>query len=173
MTRKIKKTKDKDKGAKKILRELKSLRGSSIDAGYFTNVASGDPSVTIAEVATFNEFGTSRGAIAGLDFVGPILSDKVSIGIPPRPFMRPAFDKNIVKYTKVTKELLLKIAGKKLGGLRVLKTIGALMVSDIKQEITNVRTPPNAPATIEAKGFDNPLIETGTMKNRTDFRIKL
>ncbi len=149
------KTRDKDKGMKKILREMNSLENASIDAGYFRGVQSDDPTITLAEVATFNEFR---------------LRDGVT---PTWPFMRPAFDKNIAKYKRVSKELMLQLVGQRLGSLKVLRAIGALMVSDIKQEITNVRAPPNAPATKDAKGFDNPLIETGTMKNRADFRVRL
>ncbi len=166
MAKRVKKTRVVDRGAKKILREMKSLEGATIDAGYFEGVPSGEPTVSIAEVATFNEFGTfgEAGGRSG-----------AQIGrIPPRPFMRPAFDKNVMKYREVTKQLLKDLVGQRLGGLKILKTIGAMMVGDIKQEITNVREPPNAPSTLAIKGQGKlPLIDTGTMKNRADFRIKL
>ena len=130
------------------------MKGASIQAGYFEGVQSDDPSLSLADVAVWNEFGTNDGHV------------------PERPFLRPAFDKNIAKYQAVAKKMLADLKGG-IGGLRILQTIGALMASDIKKEITNVRTPPNAPETIAAKGFDNPLIESGTLKNRADFKIEL
>lgn len=155
MAKKQRKTKSIDKGEKRILRELKEIKSASIEAGYFEGEQSSDPGFALAELAATQEFGTQDG------------------DIPPRPFLRPAYDENIVKYRTVAKKMMQELAGRSIGGLRILRTIGALMVSDIKKKITTIRTPPNAPATIAAKGFDNPLIETGTMRNRADFKIKL
>lgn len=53
----------------------------------------------------------------------------------------------------------------------------AMQASDdsFKRSLQNVITawfdPPNSPATIEMKGFDNPWIETGTLRESVDFKV--
>jgi hypothetical protein len=165
MAKKQRKTKSVDKGQKKVLRELNEIKSATIEAGYFEQERSSDSKLSLADIAIWNEFGTfeAAGGRGG-----------AQIGhIPPRPFLRPAYDENIVKYQATAKRLMQQLAGRSIGGLRILRTIGAMMVSDIKKKITDIKAPPNTPATIAAKGFNNPLIETGTLRNRADFRIKL
>ncbi len=54
-----------------------------------------------------------------------------------------------------------------------LSLFGERVVGDIKKKITSIREPANAPSTVAGKGFDNPLIHTGTMRNRIKKRVNL
>ena len=45
----------------------------------------------------------------------------------------------------------------------VLDLVGMQAAADIQTKISSIYTPPNAPATIRAKGSAKPLIDTGLM----------
>jgi hypothetical protein len=47
-----------------------------------------------------------------------------------------------------------------------------MAVGDIQHEITVLRHPPNAPATIRAKGSSKPLIDTGEMRQSVTYQIR-
>lgn len=49
---------------------------------------------------------------------------------------------------------------------------GQQAVSVIQQAITDLDTPPNAPATIAKKGSSNPLIDTGHMRTAVTYVIR-
>ena len=53
-----------------------------------------------------------------------------------------------------------------------LATLGLLVQTDIQNTIRALQDPPNAPATIRAKGSDNPLIDTGVMLNSIRYAVK-
>jgi hypothetical protein len=55
---------------------------------------------------------------------------------------------------------------------QTLNKLGILAQGDIQQEITDLRDPPNAPATIKAKGSSNPLIDTGEMRSKVTWQVK-
>jgi hypothetical protein len=45
------------------------------------------------------------------------------------------------------------------------------MQSDIRESLVNWTTPPNAPSTIARKGFNKPLIDTGFMQRKIDYKV--
>lgn len=103
---------------------------------------------SIPMVAVFNEFGTSKS--------------------PPRPFFRimiktkaPAWGSDISKVLKATKYDVAQTLGH----------MGARIQRQLMQSITDLVDPPNAPSTIARKGFSQPLIDTGTMRNSVAFEV--
>ena len=50
--------------------------------------------------------------------------------------------------------------------------LGTFLVQDTKEIIEQWSSPPNAALTVELKGFNDPLIETETMKNSVKFKIE-
>jgi len=103
--------------------------------------------------AIWNEFGTRR-------------------GIPERPFMRNAMRGNRKKYANAMKVSVKKILLGETTLRVVLGKLGALAQGDIQNEITALRTPENAPATIKRKGSSNPLIDTGEMRQAVTWKIE-
>ena len=49
--------------------------------------------------------------------------------------------------------------------------IGDFLKDRIQVSITTLRSPPNAPATVAAKGSSNPLEDTLTLRNSVDWVI--
>lgn len=111
--------------------------------------------------AIWNEFGT-RGGASGGGWGGPV---------PERPFMRNAMRANEGKYRDAMRTSAAKILDGSTTLASVLTRLGILAQGDIQGEITSLRSPPNAPVTIERKGSSNPLIDTGEMRQAVTFQV--
>ena len=55
---------------------------------------------------------------------------------------------------------------------RLANQVGAYAAGEVQERITDLREPPNAPRTIEAKGSDNPLIDTGFMQRSVSWEVE-
>jgi len=144
----------KEKGNyRKTRQALKALDGLRLDVGYFAGEKSESPTFTLPEIAAVQEYGTRNGRI------------------PERSFMRTTFDKFRFIYTQeFLKNGYLAAIGK-LDPITALKKVGEEYKSDVVNKITGIRSPKNAPSTIDKKGFDNPLIETGLMRASIKTRV--
>ena len=85
--------------------------------------------------------------------------------IPPRPFMKRAFDYNIVLINWFKEKEINKIISGRTDAKTALGRIGEQMVGLIKQQILNGNFIRNAPSTIAHKGHDQPIIDTQQMFN--------
>jgi hypothetical protein len=54
---------------------------------------------------------------------------------------------------------------------QLLDAAGSVAAGIVKQQITDLRSPPNAQSTIERKGSSNPLIDTGLMRQTVTYKI--
>jgi len=54
---------------------------------------------------------------------------------------------------------------------QLLDAAGSLAAGIVKQQITDLRSPPNAQSTIERKGSSNPLIDTGLMRQTVTYKV--
>ena len=54
----------------------------------------------------------------------------------------------------------------------VLSIMGELIKANIVQKIVSLRSPANAPSTIQGKGSSNPLIDTGRMRQSIDYEVE-
>lgn len=94
-------------------------------------------------IAAANEFGTRR--------------------IPPRPFMKNAFDGNQQQIRMLTTKMYSDVVRNMKSVKDALGTIGEFFTAKVKTEIRNLKVPPNAPSTIRRKKSSNPLIDTAQM----------
>ncbi len=145
------------KGGKALKAHLAKIaandgKGAAVNVGFLPDAVysedSDNPGMPVAQVAFYNEFGTSRA--------------------PPRPFMRQTVASKSPRW------------GNALGAaLRVsdyeaepaMAAMGELIQGQIKQTIGTLKDPPLAPYTVAKKGFDKPLIDTGTMQRKVDFEV--
>lgn len=150
-----------DKRYRRVIKDLREVERSTVDVGFFKTIArSGaelvdSDALDIAEIAAVNEFGSTKA------------------NIPERSFMRTTVDEKRIKYKKVLSDLM----GDILIGVKTvnnaLDLFGIRVVGDIKRKITSIRVPPNAPSTIAQKpGGNNPLIDTGRMRNAVTHKVK-
>lgn len=136
---------------KRFYAELKKLHEQEVFIGYQAGEVTDDKGVDMAQIAMFNELGTSD--------------------TPSRPFLRMSVDDNQDKINSMCKSLAGDIAG---GGTaeQNLKKLGAFGVSLVQEKIGNGTFVPNAPSTIKKKGSDKPLIDTGKMRQSVKYVIR-
>jgi len=148
---------DIDRGYKKFLAQLRlAKRGPIVKIGIQDDAGlHGDSGTTIADIATFNEFG-APGA-----------------NIPERSFIRSTMDENRQALLKLNKELFFKLAEGRMTTKRALNILGLKIVTLIRKKITDLKDPPNKPATIAHKGSSNPLIDTGLMRASIRHRVEM
>lgn len=92
-----------------------------------------------------------------------ILKDEVHI--PPRPFLRYTFDHYLDNWTELAADLAFKVFIREINYQDVFPVLGDAIVKDIKRTIKEFSEPKNAPLTIANKGFDDPLIEKGELRD--------
>ena len=119
-----------------------------------------------------NDFGTSR---EGEKTVGEVALDNEfgSETNPERSFMRSTADKKQKAWLKLAERIQGQVMGGKISLKKGLGLLGFQMKADIQAAITAKKDPPNSPATIARKGVDNPLIDTGQMRQAIDFEVEM
>lgn len=106
---------------------------------------------TVAEVAAKNEFG--------------------AVGVPMRPFFRTMVKSKKASWSTNVANVLA------VNNYDIDKTwqlVGEKITGQLRDSIRDWTTPPNSPQTIERKGFNKPLIDTGQMLNSAayDYGVK-
>ena len=137
-------------GMKKIRKHLHDV---SVEVGILRGKykAEGDePARYVAQVAAQNEYGHGR--------------------IPSRPFMRNAMRKHKKDIRKGLRRVARAETGAKPANIQMMR-LGMAAQNWVRREITDLRTPPNAPMTIAKKRSSNPLIDTGRMRQEIQFRV--
>ena len=142
-------------GLKEVLRACKELK-KTIKVGYLTNNE-------LADKAAKNHFGGSSR-----------FDDGEKIEVPPRPFITHAIDEfsgTILnsgnsfieeEFTrKSVKDKMISVAQNARDAIKV-------SIEDVGEWS---KFPHNSPRTVERKGFDQPLVDTGAMKNGVEYRI--
>ncbi len=139
----------------KLKRDMSPRNGLELRVGFFEgNYGPENENLNVAQVAQFNEEGTSNN--------------------PTRPFIRVGFMAPIKggAYNKNFKESIQRILSGQSSFKDEYKKLGAIAVRDLKKSIADWDTPPNSPRTIENKGFNNPLIDSGLMYDSVDFKVE-
>lgn len=132
-----------------IQRELAKLRGNKyVTVGIHEDAGNTeDGEMTQAQNGALQNFGNDK--------------------IPARPWLIPGVE-------SATSDVIDTIASGIENGLsteQIMEQVGAIAVGATQQYITDLRDPPNAPYTIEKKGSDNPLIDTGSMRSSVTYKV--
>ncbi len=88
-------------------------------------------------------------------------------GVPKRDFMRLAEDDITHKTAPIIRAALSSPNVQPL-----YDTAGASAKNSIRQAIVDLQDPPNSPATVAHKGFNNPLIETSHMLKSVSYVVR-
>lgn len=105
--------------------------------------------------------------VAGIGFV----HEFGSVTVPERSFIRSTIQKRKKDIISLQKKLLKKISNGQMEVKEGLELIGEFTSAAIKEKIIAIKSPPNTPATIAAKGSSNPLIDTGQLKNSITYKV--
>ena len=148
-------TTDTDMGMEKILAEMQALGQKRVKVGIQNDASVHDGGdMSVAAIAYINEYGTRDGRI------------------PPRPAHTNAFDDNKISLNNLVKRLVKGVSEGKLTAQKAAAILGQTHEDSVKQSITNLRTPANAPRTIAQKGSSNPLIDTGQTRNSVRYVVE-
>lgn len=142
----------------KVLKGVLDEPQLTLSVGVFSSATREGSKTTVAQYATYNEFGTTR--------------------IPPRPFLRPAMEERREEWTEaVASSMSSSLKGGQFNNRSVLEVIGKNAVKDVQLRILSNTPPPNAPSTVarkKAKGISpiRTLVETGLMHDSVEFKIE-
>lgn len=106
---------------------------------------------SVALVASVQEFGSS------------------SQGIPPRPFFRTMIAKDAPGWGG---EMAKVLKATDYDAAQTLGLMGERLKGQLQASIKATTSPALAPSTIAAKGFAQPLVDTGHMLNSVDFEVE-
>jgi hypothetical protein len=135
---------DIDRGWGKFEAFIAALDGAELVVGFLEGET--------ASIALWNEFGTRT--------------------IPSRPFMRSTLDRNAQEYGRLIQREASKRMLQDNGEIGALTAVGFRVTNDLKKAITSWSDPENAPSTVDQKGENNPLIDTGTMRAAVTFEVR-
>lgn len=136
---------------KKYFKELEQLAKMEVQVGFQADSGSYENGATLAEVAAYNELGTSS--------------------TPARPFMRKSFE-NHEKELQNACDQVNKTLAKGGTTQQALDELGAFVKGLVQEEIVSGDFAPNADSTIAKKGSDKPLIDTGFMRQSVNYQVK-
>lgn len=102
----------------------------------------------VAQVALWNEVGTKK--------------------TPPRPFMRKTV---ATKSPRWGNGLGRALRDNHYNAHDALHVLGEVIQGQMRQSIIDFKDPPNAALTIDLKGFNDPLVDSGRMLRSVDFQI--
>ena len=90
-----------------------------------------------------------------------------TVNIPARPWLNPGVNAGNEEYLKIIERALDN--GETLN--TALERVGVVAVGMVQKYMTELKTPPNAPSTIKAKGSSNPLIDSGALRQSVTFKV--
>lgn len=137
-----------DKGFDRIIKDIEGLRG--VKAGLLENAGAYPDGTSVVDVDVWNEFGTSR--------------------VPARPFMRVAVDQGGKELDAFVDHMFGLLVDGRTSAEGMDNSVGNAMADTIKKTIAGFDTPPNAPSTVKMKGRNDPLVDTGHMRDSIDYK---
>jgi hypothetical protein len=147
---------DRDNGYRDLIQRLRAAREPvGVTVGVHEDVGNkphGDGPATIGEVATYNEFGTSR--------------------IPRRSFVADWADENEAVNADLMRKLSAGLISGKVRSLdEAMRLFGEKAKGSMVRRMGEGIPPPNAPSTIARKGSSTPGIDSGEVRKAVDFKV--
>lgn len=113
-----------------------------------------------------------KGKRAGVDLVDIALYNELGTDtIPSRPFLAQTVAQQGEAIKQASAEMVVQVVEGKMKGKQALKNIGVLVKGAVQQQMVEGEFVPNAPSTIQRKGSDKPLIDTGQLRQGVSYKI--
>lgn len=93
------------------------------------------------------------------------------VTIPARPFIRTTQAENNAKYKAMFSAGVKQIILGNMTADQLFDQVGTTAVADMQNMIRKIKSPANAPATVELKKSDNPLIDSGDMLRKVTYEV--
>lgn len=140
----------------KLVKGIKDLNGESVQIGHFGPEKHSDTDLTYAELMAIHHNPTANG-----------------LSWPPRPVLDILFAKNLNLDSPAIKKIIKKynkMDPSDATNRMLLDELGEYFREEEKKIFGSSELAPNAPATIAQKGSNNPLIETGELREKTAYK---
>lgn len=152
--------KDTDMGFDSIVTDLETLGQTSVDVGFFDDgTMSADGEMSMVDLAELQMVGRKGNW------------DYNESPIPSRDFMSQTAIDNHDEIGNAQEKLVGDLIDKKTFAIQGAIDVGEQYGEMMKKTIDDFDTPPNAEATIEFKGFDNPLVDSGKMRDSVTVKL--
>lgn len=130
--------------------------------------------ITQAEVGHFDEdwheeAEMDMASLAAMQELGFINQNGSTV--PPRSFHSQTANRNQNSIGRKMGEVVSKVYAGKITVHEALVEVGEEYTEDMQQMIDDFSNPKNAKGTIKAKGVDNPLVDSGSMRDATTFKV--
>lgn len=135
---------------KRYFAELKKLEKLEVQVGYWRGEKTYNDGTDLVDIAAANELGTST--------------------IPARPFMKQSFENHEDDLQEFCNMVNTKLSNGATAVESLIK-LGVDCKGLVQDEFINGEFAPNAAATINKKGSEQPLIDTGYMMQNVDFKV--
>ena len=113
-----------------------------------------------------------KGKRAGVDLVDIALYNELGTDtIPSRPFLAQTVDQQGEAIKQASAQLVVQVVEGKMKGKQALKNIGVLVKGAVQHQMVEGEFVPNAPSTVQRKGSDIPLIDTGQLRQGVSYQI--
>ena len=142
---------DRDLGYNRIMRDLEKLDGMEVVAGMLRDSGKASNGASYVDIATWNEYGTRR--------------------IPSRPFIRISADTNKQAWAKLAQQCVNDVIDGD-SPPDAAHVVGRRMVEDIRDVFGSSQLKANASSTIARKARNEPLVYSGEMRRRVNFRVE-
>jgi phage gpG-like protein len=159
-----------------VRQKLAELSGLRVAVGVLGAAAAaphkdenGESHATVAEVATWNHFGTSAPETS--DFKEGDTVDHV-VHIPARPFISLALENHKAELQKGFERIGRGVLEDKLEARQALGLMGESVVGAIKTQIADGVPPSNAESTKERKRSSVPLIDKGQLRSSVSYQVR-
>jgi len=139
----------KDLGLARILQQVQEAGLARVRVGVVGAKAlepSADGRITLGEEGLINEFGSKDGHV------------------PQRSFLREPLSNNHPLVFRLGTRMVQRIVDGEMTAAEAADAFGAELAQVSRNAIDTGIQPNNAPATIDKKGFDHPLVETGNLR---------
>lgn len=93
------------------------------------------------------------------------------VNIPERSFLRSTFDEREAEWHEFFSSNIDRILAGEITANQIYEQLGAKIASNIQNKIKETSSPSNAPSTIANKGVDNPLINTGRLRQSVTWKV--
>lgn len=93
------------------------------------------------------------------------------VNIPERSFLRSTFDEKNDEWYQYSLKLLREVIAGKTTAHEFGEKLGAKIQRDIQRKMRDMSSPPNAPSTVAMKGANNPLIDSGRLRQSVTYKV--
>lgn len=158
-----------DLGIGQIEEDMATLQRQRVTVGYQGPSGSAphpNADASVAQVAAWQEFGTP-----GSD---DRMYDQPRAHNPGRPFVRTALAKYQTEIATEIRAALARVLARRQGVVEAQADVGERMVEAVQQNILDAKAwaAPLAQSTIDRKGHDDPLIDSGAVYDATSYAVR-